>query len=443
MSSTRRPFPSNPHGAKRLTRLLAALAALPVCAMAQGQDTSPYYFGGSLGLTHVSNIYRTPSGTEPTAGSGAANSDTVTTASLLGGVDLRLGREHLRADGSVQSNRYANNTQLNNLGYNGHLSLDWSTLYNISGTVNLGGSRQLSSTVPGYGYTPVYAKNVQTEYSADAVTRIGLVTRWTLEGDVGYDRRTFSAPQYKSLDLSQTYYSLGPVYRPSDALRIGVDLRHTRGSLPFYDYERNPLTNQPFLNPDTGEPYYIPNDFTRNDVDLKVYWKATGSNEFEVRLSQGRSRHATGVGQDFSGFTGQLTWNWTPTGRLSFSTQLIRDTGLQTSFASFLGQSYNSYASDQLTTTLRSYVTYNYSAKLSFNGSVSYARGSLDVTNPVSGAHDTLDNTDYAASLGVSWQYSRGISFNCSVGRQERTGNPLLNPYTANNFGCVGQWIVY
>jgi len=434
MSSTRRPASLSQRAGKRLPRLLGLLTALPVCAMAQNQDTNPYYFGGSLGLTHVSNIYRTPPGTEPAPSTGATNSDTVTTASLLGGVDLRFGREHVRADVSVQSNRYQRNDQLNNLGYNGSLSLDWATVNNISGTVTLGGSRQLSSNVPGYGFSPVYVKNVQTSYSADAVTRVGLVTRWTLEGDVAYNRQSFSAAQYRSLDISQTSYSLGPIYQPSDLLRIGVDLRHTRGSQPFYTSD---------LDPTNLQPVYVPNDFTRDDVDLNIHWKASGANQFETRLSSGHSHHATGVGQDFSGFSGQLNWYWQPTSKLSFSTQLIRDTGLQTAFSSFFGQSYTSYSQDQLATTGRGYATYQYSAKLSFNGSGSYSRSKLDVSSPGSTIHQDLLSNDYAASLGASWQYSRGISFNCSLGRQERTGNPLLNPYKANNFGCVGQWIVY
>ncbi len=358
----------------------------------------------------------------------------MTTASLLGGVDLRLGRQHLKADVSLQSNHYSRNSQLNNLGYNGRTSLDWSTVNNISGTVSLSGSRQLSSNVPGYGYSPVYVKNVETDYSADAVTRIGLVTRWTLEGDVGYNRRSFSAQQYKPLDISQSSYSLGPTYRPSDLLRIGVDLRHTRGSQPFYTFDYDPTT---FL------PVYVPNDFTRNDVDLNVLWKASASNQFETRLSTGRSHHATGVGQDFSGFSGQLNWYWQPTSKLNFTSQLMRDTGLQTAFSSFLGQSYNSYSQNQLATTLRSYATYQYSAKLSFNGNGSYSRGRLAVSNPTNTIHQDLISTDYAANLGASWQYSRGISFNCSIGRQQRTGDVQLNPYKANNFGCVGQWIVY
>ncbi len=401
--------------------------------MAQSQDTNPYYFGGSLGLTHVSNIYRTPVGATPAPDT--SNSDTVTTVSLLGGVDLRLGRQHLRADASVQSNHYARNENLNNLGYNGRTSLDWSTINNISGTVSLGGSRQLSSNVPGYGYSPVYVKNVQTDYSVDSVARIGLVTRWTLEGDVGYNRRSFSAPQYKPLDYNQTYYSLGPVYRPSEGLRIGVDLRHTRGSLPFYTQD---------IDINTFQLVYVADDFNRNDVDLNVFWKASGANQFEARLSRGRSHHVTGAGQDFSGFTGQLNWAWQPTGHLSFNTQLIRDTGLQTSFSSFLGQSSSNYSQNQLATTVRSYASYQYSGKLSFNANGSYSRGSLTVDIPRT-PPETLNllNTDYSAGLGASWQYSRGISFSCQLGRQERTGDPRLNPYKANNFGCVGQWIVY
>ena len=436
MSSPRRPASLDPLALMWRARplLLGSLLAMPLAALAQAQDSNPYYFGGSLGLTHVSNIYRTAAGS--TAPQGQANDDTVTTASLLGGVDLRLGREHLTANAALQSNHYERNSLLDNLGYNGRMGLDWATVDNISGTISLGGSRQLSSNVPGYGYSPVYVKNVETDYSADALTRIGLVTRWTLEADLNYNRRSFSADTYKSLDYQQTSYSLGPTYRPSELLRIGVDLRHTRGSRPFYAVD---------IDPGTQQFVYVANDFNRDDVDLNVYWKASGANQFEARLSSGRSHHLTSAGQDFSGFTGQLNWYWQPTGRLSFTSQLIRDTGLQTAFASFLGQSSSSFSEDQLVTTARSYASYQYSAKLSFNASASFSRGRLAVNVPNQTPPESLNltNTDYAASLGAAWQISRGISFSCQMGRQERTGDIQLNPYKANNVGCVGQWIVY
>jgi len=109
--------------------VLAATAALSMQAWAQ---SSPYYFGGGLGLTHVSNVYRQAND---------ANSDNVTTATLLAGVDQRFGRQRLFGDGSVQSNRYQSNSSLNNQSYSVRGGLDWETLERLSGTLSGNASR--------------------------------------------------------------------------------------------------------------------------------------------------------------------------------------------------------------------------------------------------------------------------------------------------------------
>lgn len=100
----------------RLSRLsLVATVAACQLATAQTDDSTPFYVGGSLGVSHVSNIYRQAN---------AANSDTVVSSGLLGGVDHRYGRQHLKLDGSVQNNRYASNQALNNQSYTASATLE-------------------------------------------------------------------------------------------------------------------------------------------------------------------------------------------------------------------------------------------------------------------------------------------------------------------------------
>ena len=80
---------------------LAALALMSAAAQAQTDDTTPFYVGGTLGVSRVSNVYRESS---------ATNDDTVTSIGLLGGIDQRFGRQPLTVDGSLQTNRYSTNS---------------------------------------------------------------------------------------------------------------------------------------------------------------------------------------------------------------------------------------------------------------------------------------------------------------------------------------------
>lgn len=409
--------------------LLIAFGAQTAFAQAPAQDTTtPWYLGASGGLTHLSNVYRAVDGAA--AQGDRSNSDIVTTASLLGGLDQRFGRQHLTADASVSANRYQHNSNLNNVGYSGRAGLDWYTVGNISGNLTVGGSRQLGNNNVGFGYVPQYEKNILTDHYASFVAHKGVVTAWTLDVGADYQRRTYSNDYYRSLNYTQHDIWFGPSWRPSDKLRLGVDYRLTNGEIPFYSHDL--LTGR-----------FAPNDFRRRDVDFTGTWNISGASSLDWRLSRGRSTHQNSAGQDATSNTGQISWLWRPTGKLSFTTQFVHDTGLQTSFLSVLGYGYSNYAQDQVVNTLRLSGSYQYSGKLSFGANASYAPSSLRVTPSGSTAPTVYDFRDYSANLSATWQYSRGISANCQAGRQWRTGPAALYPYTANSVGCSGQILFF
>ena len=416
--------------------LLAGVALLgaPAAVWAQAaavDTTNPFYVGVTAGLTHASNVYRVPNGSDAPIGS--ANSDWIYSAGLVGGVDMRLGREHLTADVSAQDNRYARNSSLNNVSYSGKVGLDWSTVHDISGNFSAGGSRALSNNLVGFGTAPIYDKNVETDTYASATARVGLVTRWTLEGVVNYNRRTESNQSYWFGDLSQTSYQLGPVWRPSDLLRLGVDVRHTNGNVPYYAKDYN----------DQFQIVYVQQHFSRNDLDFTADWQVSGASSISLRLSDGHQSHDGPAGQNFSGASGQLSWSWQPTAHLSFNTQVARDTGLASSFISFFSTSYASTTQDHLVTSFREYASYQYSGKLSFNASATASRGKYIIGQAGTSNVSDFPENDYSASVGAVWQYSRSTSLNCSLQRQWRTGADQIYPYTANSIGCVGQLLVF
>ena len=98
-------------------------AGREACAATTAQaETSPWYVGGALGLSHETNVYRLPEGIAPQTGT--ARSDQVTSATLLGGLDQPIGRQRLFGNVTVRQNRYSGNPQFNNTSYNGSLGLD-------------------------------------------------------------------------------------------------------------------------------------------------------------------------------------------------------------------------------------------------------------------------------------------------------------------------------
>ncbi|MDY0743841.1 hypothetical protein SNE35_04965 [Paucibacter sp. R3-3] len=395
----------------RLARIGLGLS-LGVAGTVVHADPNPYYLGGSLGVTRVSNVYRT---------STDENSDTVTTASLLAGVDQQIGRQHLTADATLQQNRYATNDILNNNGYTLRSNLDWATAGRISGTLSASATRQLANYNAAGVSQPVFEKNIENDRRYQALIRIGLVTRWSAEASYTHNSQEFSLIEYSALNFSQNAGSLGLVYRPSDLLRLGLAFRHTEGEYPQY----------PLSIGGGVFSFYVDDTFKRNDVDFTGTWQPTGSSNVTTRLSWTNNRHDPAESLSYRGLTGSLGWNYSPGGRWTFSAQLTRDTGEQ---ATLLGPSQNRVGNSvQLNTS------YDLTSKIALTGSASARRGTY---RSITDAPDAFDN-DHSVSLGTRFAYSRSLSLSCQAYRTGRSSSVSYNNFNATGVGCTAQALVY
>ncbi|MBC7716927.1 MAG: hypothetical protein H7143_08330, partial [Pseudorhodobacter sp.] len=108
------------HALTPLALLLTVAAAHPT-ASAQASDPNPYSIGVSQSFTRDSNVGRT-------GGSATSSSDTISSTGLNAGLNQPFGRQRLRVDASVSSNRYATNSNQNNTGYGLNAVLELSTI---------------------------------------------------------------------------------------------------------------------------------------------------------------------------------------------------------------------------------------------------------------------------------------------------------------------------
>ena len=395
---------------------LATLACtLAAAAQAQTDDTAPFYAGASLGVTHVSNIYRVNAGSA--LPSGATNSDSVTSAGLLGGVDKRFGRQHLTLDGTLQDNRYADNTTLNNRSYSLRSAFNWETVGDLSGTFNAQTSRSLAQFNLGNGAEQVTEKNIERNRDFGGLVRLGATSRYSLEA--GYNKRTrdFSAPQYDRFVYDQHSTTLGAYARPGGNLRLGLVARRTNG-----DYPRYPIYFGPFR---IGSQAV---DFTRNDIDLTAAWTPGGNSQVFTRISRSRVGYEpdTTALRDFQGTTGVINWNWQATGKINLGLQVVRDTGQENLISTTdVNRIYTSWQFNG---------GYAFTGKLSFNGTAATTRSHRD-----DGAFDN----ERSYGLGLRWAYSRSLSLSCQYNHASRDSSITQYTYSASSYGCTGQALVY
>jgi hypothetical protein len=398
----------------------AAVAALARPAWALTDDTTPFYVGGSLGVTHVSNVFRESS---------ASNNDNVVSIGLLGGVDQRLGRQHLRLDGSMQHNRYRSNHELNNLSYTARAALDWETIGDLSGTLSAKSDRSLADFNVGNGVTQIFKKNTERNDEYQAIARLGVGTRYTLEGGWLYRRREFSAEEYDRFTYHQNTASLGVYATPAGNVKLGLVVRHSKGQNPRYPngfFTIDPTTQQP-------KALTSPNDYTRDDLDFTTRWSTGGRSTLSTRISRSKSKNSLEALSDLSGTTGAIAWNWQPTAKLQFNVQYSRDTGQESVV--------------RLPDVNRIYTTWQLGGNYALTSKLSLSATAADKRTRRSSEASAVVANAFEASktynLGVRWALSRGISLGCQYDHAGRDSSVPQYVFSASSYGCSGQAILY
>jgi hypothetical protein len=385
--------------------LAAGAAALSAPAAA---ESSPYYLGGSLGYTQVSNVYRQ---------SASGNDDNVTSASLLAGLDQNFGRQRFTADASLGDNRYSRNRGLNNRSYSLRSGLEWQSVANLSGTVNASSSRSLADFNIGAGVDPIFKKNTERNDELNALARLGVASRYSLELGQGLRRRDFSAAEYNRFVYRERITSFGAYAKPGAHVRVGVAARHKRGQNPRY-----PTI---FL---LGIPVATaPNDYTRNDADLTAEWSNGANLTLNGRLSRSRLSNSLPQVRNFSGTTGALGANWQATTRLNLRAQWSRDTGLE-------GQA-TTVDLNRVYQNLSVNATYSLTSRVALTGGAARYR---NTAQPIGLGGEGFDNT-HSYNLGARWEYSRAISLGCQYSRSSRSSSTPQYVYQTHSTGCYGQ----
>jgi len=397
---------------------LAALATLAQAAHAQTDDVTPFYAGGSLGVSHVSNVYRQAT---------APNSDTLTSAGLLGGINERLGRQHLTLDGSLQNNRYSTNSDLNYRSHSLRAALNWQTVANLSGVLSAKSSRSLADFNIGNGVAPIFKKNIEGNDEYQAVARLGVATRYTIESGWTHVRKTFTAEEYDRFAYTQNTGSLGLYATPAGNVKLGLVGRHAKGQNPRYPVGVT-------LDPDTLQPRIVSavNDYTRDDLDFTTRWSIGGHSTLNTRISRSKTNNGINSLRDFSGTTGALGWSWQPTGKVQVDLRYSRDTGQESIVrAADLNRVYTSW---QLSGT------YALTGKLNLSASAASNR-----------ARRTSEDGDLGKALegsksynvGLRWSIYRGFSLGCQYDHVDRDNSVPQYAFKASSYGCTGQAILY
>ena len=393
----------------------AVVCVLGLSSLPAQAQMGPWYVGLKQRLEHQSNIFQT-----------AANSvsDTVSTTSVVGGLDQPIGRQRLLGTATLGRAHYQKRSDLSHDQYSGTLGLDWETAGNLSGNVALDASQSLADFTPA-GLPGVTTAHITRSSGLRASARLGAPSaRFGFDVGGALRRTRFDNPAYRIRDLDIDEVYGGVRYRPGGTLVLGLRLRKTQGEYPK------------FRNPAPGR--YTPEGFDRDNVDLIADWPLSGASAVNARLSFGKDRYDTVTARNFSGVTGAVAWRWQPTGRTVLNTSFTRNSGDDATVNFLPGQVPYATSAARDTNALASTLDYELTGKTKLRAGVSVSESSS--VDLLLGTRTREFIT--GATLGLTWEATRAITAGCDVALRNRASRTNVPGYDANVFGCYGQFVL-
>ena len=395
--------------------LLGVAVSLALCATASAQtNVRPWYVGLTQDFTHDSNVLGGVSGAEI--------SDTISTTTLRGGVNVLFGRQRFYANAALNHQSYSDLSARNNNGYDLGAGLDWSTVERLSGSVTLNAGRRQADFNVG-GVMPVTVSNLERSEDLNARVRLGADTQLAFDAGFGQRRVSFTAPEFASREYRQDSGNLGLTYRPSGILTLGTGVSAQRTKY------RVPAIGQ--TTPDRSD---------RQDVYVTATWVPTGASTVSARVNVGKTEYDQATAADFKGATGSLSWAWRPTGLLNLTTSLSRDTGQESGFLQLApGNTVSASDFSRVTNSLAVRAGYELTGKINLSAGVAYARRELvDGFTGVSG-----NDNSTTLSAGATWAAMRTLSLGCNASRESRSASGAgSSSFDSNRFGCFGQFML-
>ena len=390
---------------------LAVLALVASTAQAQSQDPNPYSLTLGQAFAHESNVRRVTSD--------LAQGDDISTTTLRAGVDQRIGRQRVEAAATVDWVRFRRDSTLDNTGYRVNAQWDWSTIDHLEGELGGDALQQLyrydTSTT-----TALTDRNLEKTQHFFARARYGVVTEWTLLAELSNLNRQFSADSYASRNQRRDTAQVGARYQPTPDLAFTGTLRRAHGEYPDYSTTQGA------------------DSYDRTDYEGAARWQVSGASLLDVRLAWSVEDHSQQSARTAKLWSGSAGWTWQPTGKLTLTTRVIRDS--DTGSESISQGVLTSFSDARQSTALDANLTWLATSKIRAYTSLRMTRRDLDGSFNGGLLTQTGKDTTKLWSAGVSYQVLRNAQLGCTGSFEQRkaSGNylGLTYPYTAKVASC-------
>lgn len=384
-----------PHS--RMARLPAAMlllggVALNLPAAAAISDTIAPFIATSY--SYDDNLFRLPDNSPGFDGSRSDTSRQVQ-AGLL--INRPIGRQLLT--GQVKWSRVSFD-HFDQLNYNGKdylADLEWHIANHLEGHVGASYAQTLTP-FNDLRTTDRNLRVVQREY-ANGAWRFH--PSWRVRGGFTRERYSYDAIAQRYANRREDATELGVDYLASSDSRVGLQLRHLKGSYPN-------RSDAIFANIEQG--------YEQDEIKANIYWRFSGVTQIQLLGGWVKRKNEVFSGRDASGANGRLIVYWAPLGKVRFTGSLWHE------FAAVE----NSLISSSLNNGASLAAAWDISAKVRMDAQVRREKRDFSAASGLILPGDVSDTTR-TASLGVTYSPKPNIQLGINAFRDARSGAPVIN----------------
>ena len=320
-------------------------------------------------------------------------------------VDWKPGRQQLLASASRNQVRFSRNSQLD---YDGSAySLKWNWQLGNYWSGKLGANQTVTqSNLSDQAGLPVNNQITRENRFVNADWQFH--PRWRVGVGAAADKATNSTVQRAPLDYEDTSVSATLGYGTPKGSQLRGQLRRVSGEYP-----------------NRASSLFLDQAYTQTEYNLLADWNATGKLIARGRLGYVQRENDSLSQRDFSGVTGRLTTEYSPSGKTALTWAIYRE----------LGNSDDINASYQLNSGTSLGAAWLVQPKLTLRTNASFENRTFEGnTGFVSSTTPQRDEDTLSGTLSLSYAPVRMATIDLGIQAGRRDSNIDVNDYTFHAF---------
>ena len=284
-------------------RSLALLVCLAVAMPSRAGPGDGLQVVGSLAYGHDDNLLRVPDGS-PGFDNRREDSWWTREAGLV--FDQTYGRQRVAAYGKLSKSDFDHFKGLNYDGKDARADWYWQLGNRLQGKA---GSAYQQTLAP---YTDFLSseRNLRRYRSSYADATWRFHAAWQVRAGYQRDKYDYEAASQRFNNRTEDTPELELDYLARSDSTIGLVARRIKGKYPY---------------PRPVGPFLFNDNFTQDELKLRVKWNASGTTIVEALAGHTRRKQPSFGPGNTSGITGKIKANWQPNGKLTYTAAIWRD----------------------------------------------------------------------------------------------------------------------